>query len=71
LEQEVTSNRKMNKSNKQSQNEHKVTSNQFVNKHGGSTYPKEEQNIFIREHKELLIAEWSHMSWNPKPLDTQ
>jgi hypothetical protein len=40
----------------------------FVDKHVGSTIPEEEQNIFIWEHKELLIAEWIHLSRNTKPL---
>jgi hypothetical protein len=44
--------------------------NQLVDWHGGSTPTEEEQNIFIREQNEPLIVEWSHLSWNPKPLDT-
>jgi hypothetical protein len=38
---------------------------QFVYRHVGGTVPEEEQKIFIKEHKELLIAEWSS---NPKPV---
>jgi hypothetical protein len=43
---------------------------QLVDRHGGSTPTEEEQNIFIREQKEPLIVEWTHLSWNPKSLDT-
>jgi hypothetical protein len=43
--------------------------NQFVSKHSGGTLPEEEHNKFIRGQKEPLIAEWSHTSWNPKPMD--
>jgi hypothetical protein len=42
----------------------------FVSKQSDDTLPVEEQNKFIWGWKEPLIAEWSHMSWNPTLLDT-